>query len=301
MTPEDTESLLVTRLASILDQNPRLHSILHSRGVDIQGTFTAAPTARDLTDAPAFDGHSKRFTGRLSGTLGGPTAHDAHSGDHGLAIRIDDGGSAGHSFFGFTLPAFFVRRAADMLDFLAATKPDPVTAEPVPSRIEGYLQHHPESGAALAEVDPTPVASFTGLRFHSVHSFGLHSGNREACTWVRLEAHGPHEIDHLSGDEAAGRAADYLRRELSTSLPATFTWWARLPGPDDPVDDPTQPWTSDTRLHLGDFTIQSIPAGTPPPPELDQIGNWLPPRDDLFRDRVRLYNAARALRRGAVR
>jgi len=71
MPAEDTESLLVSRLASILDQNPRLHSILHSRGVDIQGTFTASPTARELTDAPAFDGRSKRFTGRLSGTLGG--------------------------------------------------------------------------------------------------------------------------------------------------------------------------------------------------------------------------------------
>ncbi|MGW7417351.1 catalase [Streptomyces sp. NPDC054863] len=267
--------------------------LLHARGAWAAGEFMPSAEAAGLSSAALFSGNGSRTgpgvpaTARFSSTLGGADGHDGDPGDHGFAVRI-----GGLDLVMFTLPVFFVRTGAHMVEFLrAANSPDPAA-------MPAFLERHPEAATAMGLAQQArPAAGFTGLTYHSVHAFGLTDATG-AVNWARLSWRPRRPAGPIAAQDARARPQGYLRLGLPAELPARFSLVAHLPGARDEVHDPTGLWSSDRTVELGtlvlhraetpsvepDFDVLRLPEG---------IGS---PLDRLAADRSRVYAAARRRR-----
>ncbi|GHC99165.1 catalase-related peroxidase [Streptomyces finlayi] len=278
---------LVAQVAEATGADPR-DRLLHARGAWAAGTFTPSAEAAGLSAAALFAGSAAvPATARFSSTLGGPGGHDGAPGDHGLAVRI-----GGLDLVMFTLPVFFVRTGAHMVEFLRATN------SPDPAAVPAFLERHPEAATAMELAQRSrPAAGFTGLAYHAVHAFGL-TDAAGTVTWARLSWRPRRPTEPLTEEEAAARPQDYLMRGLAAELPSAFDLLAHLPGPGDEVHDPTRLWSSQRSMPLGTLVLD---RAEPPAVEADFDPLRLPegiaaPLDRLAADRSRVYAAARPLR-----
>lgn len=298
--PDSTpEVRLLDTLSRITQTNTAEARLIHARGYWFSGVFRGAANQK-LTESTIFDGRTWPLVIRFSGTLGGLDGHDALTGDQGFGLRITAEANRSFDLTAFTLPVFFVRRAADMADFFRATAPDPKTGSPDQARVSAYLQQHPESAVALSMAEGKAPASFASLRYHAVHTFGFMSYNQ--LTWARLvvEPSAPPQR-RIEISEALARPMNYLQKDLESRLPVWFTLAAQLPTLKDPLHDPTQPWsTAGRRITLGTIAIHSAISGDDPVDGFDplNIDTLVRPIDDLILDRHALYEASRRRRRG---
>ncbi|MGW4649033.1 catalase [Kitasatospora sp. NPDC004289] len=282
----DHGARLADRIASATGADPR-DRLLHARGGWAAGTFTPSPLAPPLSTAGLFAAPATSATARFSSTLGGPHGHDGAPSDHGLAVRI-----GGLDLVLFTLPVFFARTGADMVDFLrAANSGDPAA-------VPAYAAAHPEAAEALALAqEGRPAAGFTGLEYHSAHAFGL--VNAVGTTrWARLGLRPHRPLPPLTAEEALARPRDYLTAGLPAELPAGFDLLAHLPEGSDEVHDPTRRWTSRRTVTLGTLTLSraEAPAAEPDFDPLRLPPGIAAPLDRLAADRSAAYAAARRLR-----
>lgn len=284
---------LTRRISTVLPTPPG-QRMLHRRSVTVIGHFRAEPEAHQLSSGSLFSGEQVAVIARFSGTRAG--THDADSGDQGLAVRFVPATAEPTDLIAFTLPVFFVRTGADMLEFLTA-----VSAAPqCPAAMQEFRQAHPESSAAFEAGSGRAPGSYVGQRYHSVHAFGLVSP-AGTTTWARLEWHPENTVEPLPVETATTLAPDYLSHDMVDRLPARMTLYARLPSADDPVHDPTAVWAEPARLiPLGRMTLQTRTADS----DLDfdplrLAAGMSAPRDRLAADRSAIYHAARISRHAA--
>lgn len=265
--------------------------LLHTRGAWAAGEFTPSAIAASMSTADVFARSGASVTSvtvRFSSTLGGVGGHDGDPSDHGMAARIGD-----LDLVMFTLPVFFARTGADMVEFLrAANSPDPSSAVPA------FVARHPEAATALGLAQQArPAAGFTGLAYHSVHAFGLVDADG-TTQWARLawRPHRPQEP--LAPEEAGDRPRDYLRAGLRDELPARFDLVAHLPAAQDDVHDPTRLWSSEQTVTLGVLTLDRVetPVTEPGFDPLRLPEGIAAPLDRLAGDRAAAYAAARRRR-----
>ncbi|AYF74153.1 catalase [Nocardia yunnanensis] len=288
-----TPGELTDRIAEVLPAAPG-RRMLHQRGITLIGRFRAEPVARELSSAALFSGEEVAIIARFSGTRGG--AHDAETGDQGLSVRFVPASAEPTDLIALTLPVFFVRSGADMLEFLTAVSAGP----DAPGAVAEFRRRHPESGAAFDAGSGGAPGSYAGQRYHSVHAFGL--AGPSGTTWARLEWHPETTVEPLDTAESDALAPDYLARELDSRLPTVMTLHARLPRQGDPVHDPTALWADPPRLlELGRMTLETRTADS----DLDfdplRIEPGIAaPLDRLATDRSAIYRLARARRRAVV-
>ncbi|WP_405496842.1 catalase [Nocardia sp. NBC_00511] len=284
---ELTIEQLAARTGEVLEAAPG-QRMLHRRAVSATGWFQADPVAAQLSSSAMLGGDAIPVTARFSGTRGG--AHDARTGDQGVSVRFSPPAAPPTDLIAFTLPVFFVRTAADMLEFLEAGAAGP-------QAMAEFRARHPEADAALAAAGERAPTSYLGQRYHAVHAFGLADAHGETA-WARLQWEPDTLVDPLDVDAAAARSADYLTTDLTDRLPAGLTLYARLPREDDPLHDPTAPWSDPPRLvRLGRMNLETRTAEC----DLDfdplrLAPGIAAPLDALAADRSRFYRAARALR-----
>ncbi|MFE0604275.1 catalase [Streptomyces sp. NPDC058892] len=280
---------LADQVASATGADPS-DRLLHTRGAWAAGAFTPSEIAASLSTAELFAVSSTPATVRFSSTLGGAHGHDGDPSDHGMAARI-----GGLDLVMFTLPVFFARTGADMVEFLrAANSPDPATAVPA------YVARHPEAAVALDLAQQArPAASFTGLTYHSVHAFGLLDPTGMTL-WARLSWRPLRAAQPLIPEESRSRPRDYLRAGLHAELPDRFDLVAHLPAAQDEVHDPTRLWSSEQSVTLGTLTLEraEVPASEPGFDPLRLPQGIAAPLDRLARDRSAAYLAAQRRRRG---
>ncbi|MBF6236433.1 catalase [Nocardia otitidiscaviarum] len=290
LTPDE----LTDRIAAVLAAAPG-RRMLHQRGVTVVGHFRAEPVARTLSSAALFSGEEIAVIARFSGTRG--DSHDAETGDQGLSVRFVPASAEPTDLITFTLPVFFVRSGADMLEFLTAVSAGPDS----PEAMADFRRRHPESHAALDRGSGGAPGSYAGQRYYSVHAFGL-TGRGGGTTWARLEWHPDATVEPLGGDESITLAADYLTDELDSRLPTVMTLHARLPRDGDPVHDPTALWADPPRLlELGRMTLQTRTADADLDFDPVRIAPGITaPLDRLAADRSAIYRLARARRRAAA-
>lgn len=278
-TPDWTD--YVDRAAEAIGQDPSHGRLLHARGTWLTGTWSPVDGS---TTQPAV--------ARFSGTLGGPGGHDASTGDQGVLISLGTPGSSAELTLAlFTLPAFFVRTGQDMLEFLAATSPR-LSPEQGERAMAAFVERHPESLTALGRAGGPPPTSFLDRVYHSVHAYGVPLDG--ANSWQRLELVPTSEAGPDPTDPGS-LPADYLHQDLVRRLPVTLRLFARAPG-DGEQDDVTQAWEKGATTLLGEVTLNASIDAVTPEPDLSTTGTLLPPRDELFSDRVAAYRAARAAR-----
>jgi catalase len=228
----------------------------HAKGVVAEGTFKAAPAAARLSKAVIFNGSPILVTVRFSDSTGIPNLPDgsALANPHGMAIKfhVPDGGETDMVIN--SLKFFPISSGADFRDMLLAVAESPPGA-PKPTKLEQFAASHPNMPRALATVQ-TPD-SFGDEEYYGVNAFILvnDKGEGHAVRYVMA----PEKLVHLTAEEAAKTAPDFLINELPARVargPVTFHLKSQLASPGDSTKDASIPWPkSNEVVELGVLTI----------------------------------------------
>ncbi len=295
-TPSRYASDTLEAFHRLFGPNPGLRPV-HARGVLLEGDFVPADPPATLSRATFLRGAPTRVVARFSNFLGVPDAPDTAPQKRGLAVRFlladgDHTDVVAHSFDGF--PA---RTPEDFLEFLRAVAGGD-------AGVKAFRTAHPEAAPFLDAPEPAPVSYATEAYF-AVHAFG-YIGAGGAATVGRPRFAPVAGVQHLSAQDVASRAPDYLRTELRQRLasgPVSFRYVVQLAAPGDPVDDVTHAWPADRQLvELGTLRLERFAAdeddatrriGFLPTHLVDGIE---PPADRLLAARGDVYKAAFAER-----
>lgn len=230
---------------------------VHAKGVLCEGTFTPAPGAVALSRAVHLQGAPVPVLARFSDFAAVPGLPDGHpaANPRGLAIKflLPDGGDTdivAHSYDGCP--------AGTPESFLAFLR-----AVPDPAALAAHVAAHPAARAFVEHPKPTP-ASYASEAYFGVTAFRFTDagGGSRHGRYRILPAAG---ISHLSAEEAAGRAPDFLARELAERMrhgPVAFRLMLQLAAEGDPVDDSSVSWPADRPVtELGTVSLHApVPA-----------------------------------------
>ena len=247
---------------------------VHAKGILLEGSFTAARTARTVSREPIFAGGTLPVIVRFSDFTGIPdipdTAGDANP--RGFAVKIKarsgDVDLVTHSFNGF--PVATSDEFAVFLRAIGASGPG--VAHPTP--IEAFLDRHPIAKAFVTS-QPPPPESYATAAYFGVNSFKFTNGSgRSAFVRYRLV---PRAGTHfLAADDVRAKGPNYLLDEIKqrvATTPIVFDWYAQLAEQGDKVADPSIAWPEGrTLVLLGTITI----TGLSTTPDLDARTIFLP-------------------------
>ena len=229
----------------------------HAKGVLVEGSFTPAAGATDLSKAPHF-AKTVPVLVRFSNATGVPTLPDAdpNGSPHGVAIRFLLPGGSNTDIVSISANGFPVATPEEFLGLLqAVANSGPNAAKPSP--IEQFLGSHPAAAKFVTTPRPAPD-SFGTLAFYGVNAFKFTNakGKVQYARYQILPLAGEHA---LSPEASAKADANYLMDELPQRLakgPVKFRLLAQLANDGDSLVDPTQVWPADrTLLELGTISL----------------------------------------------
>jgi catalase len=280
---------------------------IHAKGVVLEGSFTALPSARDLSSAPHFSGESIPITIRFSDFAGIPTISDTDglASPRGMAIKFHLKNGGDTDLVAHSVNAFPSATTNDFHDLMVAigTSP-PGTASPTPA--ETYLGSHPAAKAFFANLTPPPV-SYATLAYYGVNSFEFtnQSGKAHFGRYQIIPTAGVHL---LPGGEVSAAEPNYLRVEITRRMqaaPATFVLQVQLAEAGDVIDDPSVSWpTSRTVVKLGVITIAHVvPNSEAQEQKLmfspAAVADGIRPADPMVADRNAAYGVSYGRRHAA--
>lgn len=229
----------------------------HAKGVVVEGSFTPAPGAAQLSKASLFQGPPVPVTVRFSDATGIPDLADGSptANPHGLAIKfkLADGGEM--DVVVNALKFFPVATGEDFLALLKAASESGPNA-PRPTALERFVETHPAAKTAGGTAR-TPT-SFARQIYNGVNAFYLvnKDGKRQAFRYRFVPADGE-EI--LAPEDAAKRPPNFLVDEIGPRIakaPVVFRVLAQLAEPGDPTNDATKPWPDNRpTADLGTLTL----------------------------------------------
>jgi catalase len=233
----------------------------HAKGIVVEGAFKATPEAATLSKAALFSAAAIPVTARFSDASGLPHVADGagEANPHGVSIKFHLPDGSDSDLVINALRFFPVSNGADFRDMFLAIADSPPDA-PKPTRLDGFLAAHPNVKAANATVH-TPD-SFADEEYFGINAFVFvnRNGARQAFRY-RLA---PERVVHLSTEEAAKRAPNFLFDEIEERLkkgPATFHLKAQLAEPGDQTSDGSKPWPDGRKeADMGVLTITSVAA-----------------------------------------
>ena len=230
---------------------------VHANGLLCEGIFTPSPGAAELSRATHLQGAPTPVLARFSNFAAVPGLPDGSpiASPRGLAIKFllpngSDTDIVSHSYNGFP--------AATPSDFLAFLR-----ALPNPTALAIFAAEHPAARRFLDDPKPAPASYETetyfgvnALRF--VNAAGASRFGRYRVVPVAGSM-------HLSAEEAASRAPDYLATELVQALrrgPVEFRLLVQLAVEGDPIVDGSMSWPADRPVvELGTLALRGlIPA-----------------------------------------
>jgi catalase len=240
---------VVDAIADLTGRHPGRRAA-HAKGTLMAGTFT--PGHAGLTRALHMQDQPVRVTVRYSNGSGDPGVPDYAREGRGMAVKfyLPDGSKT--DIVALSLPCFFVRTPEDFLEFTRARKPDPATGQPDLEKVGAFMSAHPEAGPAIqAALSADPPDSYATVVYSSIHAFRwLDASGGERFVRYRFEP----ELGErtISSEEAKGRGADYLQRDILERVGAAFRLLVVIAAEGDPVDDPTVEWPADReRVEVG--------------------------------------------------
>jgi catalase len=258
------EPPLAVQIVDALNKRYGLHPGLranHAKGIVVEGRFAASPEASALSRSPLFTGAKLPVTVRFSDASGLPDLADASpaANPHGMAIKFHLPGGGESDIVVNSLKFFPVATPEEFRDLqLAAASSPPGSPKSAP--LGTFLASHPSVEKALATL-ATP-ASFADEEYRGIDAFVFTNpaGRKQAFRYLVA----PERVVHLSPEEAAKRAPNYLMDELPARLakgPVRFHLKAQLAAPGDSTKDPTQPWPDDRKIvDLGVLTLDRVVA-----------------------------------------
>jgi catalase len=186
----------------------------HAKGICIAGTFLATPAASSLSSAAVFGGLPVPVTGRFGESPPDPHTADAAVSVRSMALRLQaPGGAEWRMAINDTL-GLAVSTPQAFYEYQVASRTDPRTGAPDPTKMGTYLQKHPETVAYAARMKEKPLASgFANDTYNSVDGFIFVApdGSRQLVRWSMQAEDG---FATLAPEERASRSANYLFDDL---------------------------------------------------------------------------------------
>jgi catalase len=270
----------------------------HAKGLMLRGTFSPAPSAASLTNAPHFTRESTPVTVRFSNSTGLPNIPDnsPDGNPRGLAIRFNLADHVHTDIVSHSTDGFPARDGAEFLEFLkAAGASGPEVPSPKP--IEHFLASHPAALKFVQTPKPFP-SSLARDTYFGVTAFRFTNAQGES-KYGRYRIVPDAGNDYLTDDAVARLRADYHYEELAHRVkqgPVRFKILLQIAALGDTTDDATIHWPEDRKLvELGTLELTSVVEDTlvqqkqiifDPIPRVDGIE---PSADPLLELRAAIY------------
>jgi catalase len=275
----------------------------HAKGTMLTGTFTPSSEAASLTKAQHATQASTPVTVRFSNSTGIPLLpdNDANADPRGMAIRFNLAEHGHTDIVAHSANGFPATDGAGFLEFLRA-----VTQEDK-AKVQEFVGSHPKALAFVQSITPMPV-SFAKERYFGLTAMKF--TNKDGATRFGRYTIVPEAgEEHLSGDAAAGKDANYLFDELTDRIgkgSIKFKITVQVAEDGDVINDATVHWPADRKvLELGTIELtQPVAADAreqkqiifDPIPRLDGIE---PSDDPLLELRAAAYLISGRRRRTA--
>lgn len=281
----------------------------HAKGLMLNGTFTPAAGATELTRAPHAQRPSTPVSVRFSNSTGLPEIKDnaPEANPRGMAIRFNLAEHVHTDIVSHSTDGFPTRDGYEFLEFLraaAASGPD----APSPKPIEKFLGAHPAALRFVQTPKPFPT-SLARDTYFGVTAFKF----TNAAGVSRL---GRYRIvpelgnDFLTDAQVAALPANYHFDEIAAQVgkrPVRLKILVQVAAEGDVTDDATIHWPESRELfELGTVELNAVVADTlaqqqriifDPIPRVDGIE---PSADPLLELRAAIYLLSGRERRGAV-
>ena len=264
---------------------------VHAFGPLVEGRFTPAPGAPQLSRAPHLGGAEIPVLVRFSNFAAVPGLPDGHpdASPRGMAIKflLPDGSDTdivAHSYDGFP--------AGTPEDFLAFLR-----AVPDPAQRAAFAAGHPAAQAFLDHPKPAPEsygteAYFGVTAFRFTNAAGALRHGRYRITPLA-------GLSHLDAGQADARPPAYLTAELEDRLrkgPVLFRIAVQLAEEGDPVDDGSRPWPEGRpEVEIGTLAVlRPVPESDARQHDLtfvptNLVGGIAPSADPMLKARTQSY------------
>src|SRR5262249_58342384 len=232
---------LVEAMRALAGSHPGFRPV-HAKGIVCSGTFHGAQDARRVSRALHLQGQAVPTVIRFSNANGDPGVHDGLANERALSVKFPLPAGQSTDVLANSIEGFPVRTPEDLLVFLRAQLPDPVTGQPVPEALPRFLDSHPAARAFLERLRQKPVpASYGRASYHAEHAF-LFTAADGMRRFGRYHWRPEAGEAYLSPDEASTRSPHFLREEVERRLqdgPVVFRLLVQFAAQSDPTDDVT--------------------------------------------------------------
>jgi catalase len=216
---------------------------VHAVGRYYAGTFTATPEAKKISRAAHLQGNAVPVTVRHSINVSADPLSGAGAPSMATKFFLPDGTVT--DLIGLILPVFLASTPEEVVGFLTAKTPDPVTGEMNKERVMQFLGEHPNVAQAvqLALAVKLPK-SLAQARFNAFHAFRFVNEANEGV-YARYHWQPEAGIASLTIEELNALGPHYLYEEYEERMakaPVVFHLVLTLAGEGDTLVDPCTAW-----------------------------------------------------------
>ena len=260
--PESTViAEIVATMRTLAGPHPGFRPV-HAKGLVCGGTFRPSSDARRVSTAAHFQGAATPATIRFANSSGNPEVADGVAGVRSMAVKFTLPDGKQTDILANSVEGFVASTPEQLLEFLRAQLPDPATGKLDPQAVPRYLGKHPNAAAFVQRMMQKAIpASYGQAAYHAEHAFRFTAADGPTV-YGRYHFVPEAGEAYLSAEDAATRAANFLRDELEGRLkqgPVVFRLQLQLAELNDPTDDPAALWPAERkRMELGRLEITSI-------------------------------------------
>jgi catalase len=234
----------------------------HAKGVCFTGWFDSDGAGTALSKAAVFRAGRTPVFGRFALAGGQPYMADGPNAVRSMAVNFTLADGEVWRTGMNDIPVFPVRDVRSFYDQLAATRPDPVTGKPDPTRMATFLAAHPETARAMALIKAQPFSSgFADASYNSLDAFRFvnTAGASTPVRWSMIAEDG-FRPDRPTGADT--RDGNYLFDNLAARSgqgPVRWRLVVTIGQPGDPTNDATRPWPADRKqVQVGVLTLDRL-------------------------------------------
>jgi catalase len=244
------------------------YRVLHADGRIYRGTFEALPNAKEFTRAAHLQGGKIPASVRFSKGGGNPDA--PFTATVGMATRFYLPNGRTTNLVMLSQPLFPVRTPEELLEAIAAAKPDGPHGPLNRDGLHTFLAAHPATARVMQmRAEALAPVSFANTEFHAIHVFRYINAD-EIVTNVRCHWVPQAGVKGRPASELAQESKEMLLEEFDEHLkrgPVRYNLVLELAEPGDPLDDVTVLWPEDRRrVTIGTLEITA-------PITLEELGD----------------------------
>ncbi|CAN7667702.1 catalase family peroxidase [Caballeronia sp. LjRoot34] len=234
----------------------------HTKGICVAGHFDSNGSGAALSTAPLFVTGTVPVIGRFNTGGSVPAGADADQIFHGLGLRFLFPARQEWRMALDDTPIFIVSNATDFIALQIASKPDPSTMQPDPSKMKAFLSVHPETQRFLDYLAKAPTpSSFANGTYHSINAFRFTNADG-ATHFVRWQFESETPFTAIDKSTSSKLPPNFLFDDLLQRMhEAPLRWHLILipSNPGDRTDNATIAWgPGHDRVDAGTLVFDQI-------------------------------------------